>query len=83
MSAILDGIKERAARVDWESAEPDFPSHTAMLESGAVVEAFRSEDGFWLFMAFNCCGELVEEGAAESCEHAKVLAENWVKELYG
>lgn len=78
MSAILEGINERATRIIWESAEPDYPSHSAMLESGAVVEAFRSDDGFWCFMAFNCCGELVETGAAESCDHAKSLAREWV-----
>lgn len=83
MSAILDRSVERATRVVWESAEPDYPSHTAMLENGVVVEAFQSEDGFWCFMGFNTCGELVESGAATSCGDAKRLAELWVQELYG
>lgn len=70
---------QRAALRDvpvWESAMPDFNSHTAMMDDGAVLEAADYGDGpCW--MVFNVCGELIADGEAIDISGAKAFATIW------
>lgn len=60
----------------WESALPDFNSHSAMMDDGSVLESADYGSGpCW--MVFNVCGELIAEGDAPTIAGGKYSATIW------